>query len=337
MNRPTLRALLLLAGLALGGLLLGACGGSDDDAKAALERTVSATSKMQSGRLTASFALEPEGLIALGGTINARVTGPFTAPAAGELPKSKLSLSGSLGGQSLSAMATTTGKRAFLRLGGEDYQLGDETVQALTEALGADSGAGFGSLGLDPASWITDAETKDGVKVGGVDTTRISGGVDAEKLLADVAKLLDSAGTGGLLTGKLRQQIADGVKSAKVDVYSGAEDQILRRLVLAVEFAFDDNSQSPITGLDGGTVKIDIRIDDVDETTVEVTAPNDARPLSELPDGGGLGALLDGLGGALPGDGGGEPDADSKAFLECVREAAGDSDEVAKCSKKLEP
>jgi hypothetical protein len=338
-NRPTLHTLLLLAGLALGGLLLGACGGSDDDAdaKAALAKTVSATSKIESGRLTASFALKPDGPIALGGEIQARAAGPFTAPAQGELPTSKLALSGSIGGQSLRATATTTGKRAFLRLGGKDYRLGDDTVTALTEALGRDSGAGFASLGLDPASWITDAETKDGGKVGGVDTTRISGGVDAGKLLADVAKLLDAAGAGGLLTAKLRKQIADSVKSASVDVYSGADDQILRRLVLAVDFAFDDKARSPITGLDGGTIKVDIRIAGVNETTLDVTAPENARPLTELPDGGGLGALLNGLGGALPGGGGGEPDEDSKAFLDCVRKAAGDAEEVGKCAGELTP
>lgn len=339
MNHPSFRALLVLAGLALAGLALGACGDSDDDgAKAALAKTVSATSKIQSGRLTASLKLEPEGLLALGGPITFRAAGPFAATAEGELPLATLKLSGSLGRQDLSATATTTGKRAFLRLGGKDYELDDESITSLTEALGAGSNAGFASLGLDPSSWITDAKTEDDTKVGDVDTTHVSGGIDAGKLLADVGTLLDAAGLGGVLTAKLRDQIAAGVESAKVDVYSGAQDQILRRLVLSVTLDFD-SGESPITGLNGATIDLTVRIDDVDETTVDVTAPKNARPLSELPDGGGLGSLLDGLGGGtLPGGEEGESDSkDSKAFLDCVRKADGDGDAVAACAKELAP
>ncbi|MGI8730376.1 MAG: hypothetical protein ACR2LK_10375 [Solirubrobacteraceae bacterium] len=342
MNRSPLRALLLLAGLALGGLLLGACGDSDDDAaaQAALVESVSATSDIESGRLTANLELEPEGRIALGGPITFRAEGPFVAPAAGELPKARVALAGKLAGQSLRATATTTGKRAFLRVDGDDYELDRDTVSWLIEALGGSAGGGFASLGLDPSGWITGAQTEDDATVGGVDTTHISGEVDAARLLEDVAKLLDAAGAGGLLTDELRERIADGVKSTKVDVYSGAQDQILRRLVLAIEFAFEQGD-SPITGLEGGTINLDLRVDDVNDTDVEVTVPKQARPLSELR-GGGLGALLDGLGAALPGGGGasGEDSPagdDGEAFLECVREAAGDEQEVADCAEELTP
>lgn len=355
MTRPTPHALLALACAAVCAVALSACGDADEQSSAEASQTLSqmvaATSKIESGKLTASFDLEPDGLAALGGAIKLRASGPFTAPAAGELPRTKLEIAGSLGGQAFGATALSTGKHAYLRSGGHDYRVDDELVDAVGKALGSAQGGGFATLGLDPRTWVKNAHSKGEESVGGVDTNRVSGALDVDRLLADVGDLLGGAGggsgasatgsangLGGLLTPQLRKQIADAVKSSKVDVWTGADDAILRQLDVVVDFAFD-KGKSPLPGLDGGLAKLHLRIDDVNATTVDVSAPKDARPLSKLFADSGLGALLGGLGGgssAVPGSGmaGGKQ---GEQFLKCLESAGGSNDAIAACAAKLAP
>jgi hypothetical protein len=341
-HRPPLRALLVLGCAALCGTLLAACGDAvdkpDGAAGSALQQSLYATSRIADARLTAGFQLAPEGLLALGGPITLRASGPFAAPAADGLPRFDVAIAASIGGRDLRAGAISTGRAVFLRLDGRDYAIDDAVLATLRGSLGAGPahGGAFATLGLDPRAWIKDPRTKGHASLGGVDTIRIAGGIDVRRLLGDLAPLLDGyaakAGAGGLLTPKLREQVAAAVRSARVDVWIGAQDKILRQLAVVVDFAFDKGTQPPITGLDGGRIDLRLRLDDVDATTVKVVAPKHVRPLSELTGPGGLGALLAGLGaGATGGTGAGDGGA---AFLACLT-AAGAKTDVVRCASRL--
>lgn len=336
MIRSTLRALLATACVAVSGVVMGACGDADESASvsSALNESVAATSKIESGRLTASLDLEPDGLVALGGPIKLRASGPFAAPAAGELPRAKLAIVASLGGQALDAGATSTGKRLFVTLDGRDYEAGDELFTALREFFAGAKGGGFASLGLDPGSWIENPSEEGEETIGGVQTDHVSGTIDVQKLLADVSGLLEGTGADGLLTPKLRSEIAGAVKSAKAEIWSGKDDKILRRLTVALDFAFKEGS-SPLQGLDGGRVNLRVQLDGVNETDFEVAAPKDPQPLSKLFKDRGLTALLGGLGATLP-QGAGSGDG-GQAFLKCVQAAGEDAKAVERCASKLTP
>ena len=336
MIRSTLRPLLATACVAVSGVVMGACGDADESASvsSALNESVAATSKIESGRLTASLDLEPDGLVALGGPIKLRASGPFAAPAAGELPRAKLAIVASLGGQALDAGATSTGKRLFVTLDGRDYEAGDELVTALREFFAGAKGGGFASLGLDPGSWIENPSEEGEEAIGGVQTDHVSGTIDVQKLLADVAGVLAGSGAGGVLTPKLQGEIAGAVKSSKVEIWSGAQDDILRQLTVAIDFAFKEGS-SPVQGLDGGRLKLRLRLDGVNATEVEVRAPKDARPLSKLFEDGGLSGLLGGLGaGGAKGAGAGDQ---GQAFLKCLRAAGENAAAIERCASKLGP
>ena len=198
MNRQTLRAVLVLACAALGAGLLAGCGDADDDprraaAATAVKQTVAATSKLDSARLTASFQLDPEGLLALGGPIKLRASGPFAAGAKGELPRLELDIGGVLARKSLDARAISTGKQAFLRIDGRAYRIDQDFVDKL-RSHGTGAGAttkrpGLASLGLDPSAWLQNARAKGTAAIGGVQTQRIAGTIDVKRLLDDVAKL----------------------------------------------------------------------------------------------------------------------------------------------------
>jgi hypothetical protein len=301
--RPTLRAALVLVCAALSSGLLAACGEADDPPGAAAASTLAGTldattSSLENARLDASFRLEPEGMLALGGPIAFRGSGPFASGAKGELPRFDLSIAGSLARTPLRARAISTGKQGFLEIDGRGYELDREILDALRSALGAgrSNGAGLASLGLDPRRWMKDPRANGHATIGGVDTNRVSGSIDVGALLADVSKLLRGAtGLDGLLTPRLRKQIEDAVTSTKVDVWSGAQDKILRQLAVVVGFAFK-TGQSPIMGLDGGKITLRVRLDGVNATTVDPVVPKNPRPLSELLDHDDLGTLLPGLG-----------------------------------------
>lgn len=345
MNRQAIRAVLTVVCAALCGGLLASCGDADDGPGAgavasAIDETVAATSKLDSARLTVSFQLDPEGLLALGGPIALRASGPFAAGAKGELPRLDLAVGGTLARKNLSARAISTGKRAYLRIDGRDYRIDQDFIDSLRShdrsAASADGARkphpGLASLGLDPSAWIKDAEDKGTAAVGGVPTQRIAGSIDVKRLLDDVAKLL--GGDRGLLTPKLRAQVAGAVTSTKVDVWTGANDRILRQLVAVIDFAFKTGT-SPVSGLDGGRVTLRLRLDDVNATKVAPAVPKKARPLADLTGEGGLMALLSGLGaGVLSGTGGGDG---GNAFLKCLSSGSGKTADIVECASKLAP
>ena len=138
-------------------------------------------------------------------------------------------------------------------------------------------------------------------KVGDDDTIKITGGVDVNKLLDDVNQALKKTrdlgvqGTQQLpteLTAEQRKQVVDAVKDPKVEIYTGKEDKILRRMVISLGIVAPEGS-----GASGSAnIKFDLAISDLNEDQ-EISEPSGAKPfdqlLSQL---GGLG--LGGLGGA---------------------------------------
>ncbi len=344
MTRPNLRVLLVCACALLCAALLAACGGSDDTStgaaaasspQATLEKTFTAsTTSIDRASVVGSVRLDPEGLLKLGGPLALRVTGPFAAPAGGRGPAFDLDFLATLGGQKFKGAAISTGTQSFLKLDDSVYALSSEKRRARAKDDGPH--AGLRSLGIDPLKWVRDVRRVGEERVAGVDTEHLAGGVDAKRLLADIGELLGTAGGGGsgpsFLSPDLLDQIGDAVKSAKVDIWTGAEDSILRQLAVAVTFAFKD-AQSPIVGLDGGKIALKVRLDDVNGAPVKVAAPSAAKPLTEVTGKGGLGALLGGLGAGITGGIGGG----AVELVGCVSSAGGSSVDLVRCVSKLSP
>jgi hypothetical protein len=344
MTRSILRPLLVLAcGLACA--LLVACGGSSSSGDAGAERTLKQTfgtsaTSIKRGRVAATVRLDPEGLLKLGGPISVRLNGPFAAPSRRNLPRFDLAFLATLAGQRFRGSAISTGTKGYLKLDDRTYAIEDAFIARLRKGLGraaAEPQSGLRALGIDPLRWIENPEGKGRERVAGVEAERIGGTVNVPRLLADLGTLLDRAGGAGasVLTPRLRGQIADAVKSAKADVWTGADDRILRQLAVVVTFAFKDASQSPIPGLDGGRLTLRARLDDVNGAAVKVSAPAHARQLAQLTGKGGLSTFLQGVGAGITG-GVGPGDAGA-ALLRCVTQAGGRSAEVVRCASKLAP
>ncbi len=342
MTRSLRHVLAAIACLVLCGALISACGDDDEKgdtgAQELLDQTFgSGAAAIDNGRLNLAFQLDPKGLLALGGPIKLSLNGPFAAPSGGQLPHFDVDFAATLGGQVFDGTVLSTGRAAFVRLDGTDYKIDREFVTALREGLAdaADSKQpGLKALGIDPLRWVSGAQERGQERIAGVDTTRVAGNVAVDKLLEDIDRLLTkaggSSGADGLLSPKLRQQIDDAVKTAKVDIWTGTDDKILRQLAVRIDFAFKDG-ESPISGLEAGKINLRLRLSDVNKTKVSVPAPADARPLEQLT-GGSIGDFLKGIGNGLTGKGGsiaGGP------FLRCITGAGGETASLVRCISEL--
>ncbi|MCA1683285.1 MAG: hypothetical protein LC685_04775 [Actinobacteria bacterium] len=262
---------------ALCGAALGACGTDSSTnpsgARRVLEQSFKATSTaLRSGRLDARLQLEPEGLLAIAGPISLDVKGPIVRPESGGLPRADLTAVATVAGQRYTGGVVSDGEHAFLKLDGKAYRLGDKR-----------SGNALKSLGLDPSRWLRGTDQKANVRVAGTDTLHVSGTVDAARLLNDL---------GDLVPATMRAQLAAAVKSADFELWAGADDKILRQLVLRISFKVADGAKPPIPGLDAGKIQLRARLDDVNGAPPAIKAPANGLPLSKVPADRGLGGLI---------------------------------------------
>ena len=183
---------------------------------------------------------------------------------------------------------TSTGDKGFVSFQGTDYVLDDNTFRQFKAGYEQaqkqsqqDQGTSFATLGVDPRKWLTDPQNAGEAKVGDTDTIKITGGVDVAKLLDDVNAALEKASSLGVsgaqgvpekLTEQQRQQVLDAVKDPKVEIYTGKDDKILRRMV--VNMGIDAQGTS-------GTVIFDVSITDLNEDQ-DIAEPQDAKPFTEL-------------------------------------------------------
>jgi hypothetical protein len=168
---------------------------------------------------------------------------------------------------------------AWVQLNGQWYELGSP--------LGIDFGSVGGLLGELPAL-IRDPKATAVEDVDGVACDRISGTIDPE------ASATDALGT--QLENLPLDLSALAVGKAEVSVWVGQEDRVIRRIQI-------NTAGSGDTAAAGGLL-VDLTV--VPAEAVEVTAPADAKPISDLLGsllGGGVGGLGD-LGGLLGGLGG---------------------------------
>jgi hypothetical protein len=330
----------------------GACGGTDQEATSStsvdqlLRQTFSGGKQIESGRLNLDLRLTARGpgAGALGGPVVAKLSGPFASQGAGRLPRFALDGELRAGGQRLEAGVTSTGDAGFVTFQGTDYEVSDLIFRQFqagyeeAQKRGGDKGQSFASLGLDPRRWLKDARNAGESKVGDTETIRITGGVDVAALLDDVDTALGKAGALGLqgadrlpdrLTPGQRRQVEQAVEDVRVEIHTGKDDRILRRMKVRLEVADEDAGS--------GSLDLDLSLTDVNEEQ-EIVAPSDPKPFADLAQRlQGLGLALGGGGGGGGSGSGGSGGADIQRYSECITEAGSDADAASKCADLLTP
>jgi len=338
------RSLLLLVAL-LCAVGAASCGGGDDvDVQQVLRQTFGEDKKLKSGRLDVSVRLDANGLAQLQGPVSARLAGPWTTTKPEELPRFDFEADLNAGGQSIRAGATSTGEKGFISFQGQAYELSqqlyDEFKKGYAEqakkSQGEEEGVSFRTLGVDPQRWLRDTKYVDKQDVGGTETLHLRSGIDVPRLLEDLNRILGRAEEiqgqerARQLTEAERKQISEAVKDARLELWTGEKDKILRRLNVRLSFEVPEENRRQANGLTSGTIRFDLALGKINEEQ-KIAGPEGARPLEELIGGAGAGAGgAGGSGGAQPPSGGGGEAA--TPYEQCVQDAGADISKLQECA-----
>lgn len=331
----------LIATCALAAGLLAGCGGSGADGSSDPQELLEATfdgegETIDSGVLEASVDAS-----ASDGSLTGSLAGPFEARADDEPPlvdmEADLKVETTGENTDFTGGLTITEDAGFVTVDGTAYAVEGEQYDTFLELFaqsaaqqaeqGDEGSALFGQLGIDPASWLSDVSNEGVEEVGGTETVHISGTADVAQIVDD-AQALDPSGA--TLDAPGGSELADAVETATIDVWTGAEDELLRRLELSLELG-DPASDETLT------LELAIAISEVNEPQT-FEAPANARPLEELVPGGiaGVGGApsLEDLtpGGSGGGGGGGRKGGGSAAELQQCIDAARTPEEFADCT-----
>ena len=240
----------LLAALAL----VAGCGGDDEaadsstDVDALLEETFAGGKAIDSGRISLALDVSSE---KQGQPLKVSISGPFQSQGKGRLPQIDLDASLEGAGQSLSGGVITTPDAGFVTIGDATYEVAGpvyEQFKAGYEQAAKDSSGkqdqSLATLGVDPRRWLTNAQNAGASKVGDTETIKITGDVDVPKLLDDVNGALEKVRGLGVqgsdqlpdkLTEAEKRETAEAVDDLSVEIHTGAEDRILRRIVVTLQ------------------------------------------------------------------------------------------------------
>ena len=344
---------ILLALLAALALAVGACGGDgneaseDTDVNTLLSDTFKGNKDVKSGKLDLKLNIDAKGAEGVNGPITMSVSGPFQSQGEKRLPKFDIDFAFEGAGQSIKAGLTSTGTKGFVNFQGNEYAVSDQVFNQFkagyeqAQSQGKQQNQSLSSLGLDPRQWLTNPKNEGEAKVGDDDTIKITGGIDVNKLLDDVntalqkTKQLGVQGTQQLpsqLTEAQKKQVADAVKDPRVEIYTGKDDTILRRMVIALGITDPQGSSG------SANIKFDLAISDLNEDQT-VSEPSGAKPFDELLSKlGGLGiGGAGGTGGAGAGGGssGSSNNKNLEKYSQCIQAAGNDVAKARKCADLL--
>lgn len=344
-----LYACLAALALALGVLLLAACGGGDDsdgtsingdtDPQEVLDSALGGGGEpIESGVLDLEFDLESQSADL--GSISATLKGPFSSNDDGELPDVDFDVTAGadVGGPTLSFQGgiVLTENGLWIDYDDQAYQLDDQAFAQVKDSYAQSSqlqddeeeDSSFSQFGVDPQTWLTDVSNEGTTDIDGTETVHVTGKGDIAKIISDLDSVAEKSGQGDQLDPAQLQQLEDSVSDAVVDVYADTDDGTLRELDVTVDVANG-------AGNGTSTVKLSIGIADPNSDQ-EISEPEDAQPLSELL--GQFPGAADSLGGLAPssgsGNGGGTGGGDSSAYYQCVQQAL-TPEAVGECSKFL--
>jgi len=350
-------AAVILSALLVGALVAG-CGDDNNEEVTALLDKAFQTS-IGSADVTLDIEVQLDGVDELQDPIKVNLTGPYASGGDKQIPSLDWDITVSAQNQSFNANLTSTGDRAFIGFQGTDYEVSQETVAQLNQALAAgankENGRNLGDFGVNAREWVVDASDEGDEDVAGVDTTHVSGKLDVSRVLEDLNTVVqEAAKLGGRvgqtappeLTDDQKAQIEDVVEDPTFDAYVGKDDDRIHRLSADVDFEVPEESRDQAGGLEGGRVSFSIEFANVGSPQ-PITAPEDARPISELTQqlqgllGGALGAPQTGGGGTTaPTPGTTTPpqtDAEKqKAYDECIKTDPSDASVKSFCQVLLQ-
>jgi hypothetical protein len=341
-----------LAALVLG---LGACGGgsSSGNASSLLQQTFGQQHTVTSGNLNLSLSVAPSGSSASNHPISLSFGGPFQSRGSGKLPASDFNINISALGRSGSLGILSTGANGYITFGGTSYQLPAATFQRLessfssiTASPGAGSGANsLSKLGINPLHWLQNPSVVGTETVGGASTKHIKAGVNVPAMLGDVNTFLGKAATTGMtgaskLPGQLssatQQKIAAAVRNPSVDIWTGADDKMVRKLTINLTVPVSGQLATLLGAVNSARVALTVAYGDLNQPQ-SISAPSVVRPFSEFSTQ--LQSFLAAAQGATSSSGSGSSSATAPSantnYIKCLQAANQDVTKMQQCAGLL--
>jgi len=262
------RLLIVLAALAL---LVPGCGGgssSGGNAQQVLSETASNLGKIRSGELALELSFGGMGSDKSGFQLN----GPF-ALKQGALPEAQLDYTQIAGSKSVTSTFISTGDKAYVSTRGVTYVLPPKLADQVRSAVG--TGTALGQQ-FDLSSWIEEPELLDGGDVGGASTDKVSARlnvVNAVNSLLQLASQLQSKPA--LSTPQSQAQVRRAVEKATIDVWTGKDDRLLRKLDISIKFS--PTASQKVKSLVGASLLFHLAITNPNEQ-IHVEAPQNTQP-----------------------------------------------------------
>jgi hypothetical protein len=254
--------------LAAAAVVVAGCGGGGSSD--VLAQTADNLSKIRSGTLSMRLLVTPKS----GSPFGFQLKGPFSLGTASSLPVLRVAYTQIAKGNRATVTVVSTGSSAYVQAAGRTVQLTDaqaETLRAANEQLSG--GGGLGSLGID--DWFEDAKRSDGGEVGGAETDKVSAQLNVVNAANGLISLLRRGGRDlPTIHGDQAEKLDDAVKSSKIEVYSGKQDHLLRRLSIDVDFGLDvpKTLRATLGDVVGARVEFELGVDRPNRP-VHVSAP----------------------------------------------------------------
>lgn len=274
-------------------LALGACGGEDDptasqeaeDEGSPLEQTAARLRELRSGTMDLRLEASERGASS-GEVVGFAVSGSFGVGEAGALPVADLTYTQLVGTEELTSRLLSTEDGAYVELDGVAYELPDEAAASLEmPSDGGDSPIG----GLRLVDWFMKPTTVQ-AEVDGTRVDRVSGRADVAVVLADLFATSSGFSTEPLaIDGDLNKEevaaLERAVRSSSVELLSDADDHDLRSLDVDIEIGTEfgiEDLDTAFERLAGLRIHFALSLTD-HGAEIDVQAPRDAKPASDLP------------------------------------------------------
>jgi hypothetical protein len=217
-------ALALAAALGTAG-----CGGSS--AKSTVSETTRNLAKIHSGVLDMKLLVTPRS----GDPFGFELKGPFSLRP-GKLPVTKIAYTQTANGQSATATFVSDGTSAWVLSNGQTTPLSPAQAASLRTSAKAFSGSKGGLSTFDVGAWIDDPKQSDG----GNGTDHVTGKLDVVAAANGLMGLAALAGRkGSQIEGTDADRLREATRSSSVELFTGKDDRLLRRLELSADLGFD--------------------------------------------------------------------------------------------------
>lgn len=210
------------------------------EVKKLIDDTFGPNDKATSGNISGVIDINVKGLERYREPLQVSVVGPWT-DAAGQ-PEAAFNVSLGLRGGILGGDMYLQGDKAYIGLGSTAYEVPEPIAGPLRKPLEAKSdnalGAVLGVFHIAPERWAKNPRIVGNERVAGIDTIHGTADIDTKTLFLDLAalakrltslKITNITGLPREVDRQARQALQRSVTSADGDVWTGAEDKVLRK------------------------------------------------------------------------------------------------------------